>query len=55
MSPSSHIRPSSTLTSTQHGLRLSDLVAAAGTFSSSDPGSDPFPDEDPVPEIAPSP
>jgi len=52
MSYSSHIRPSSTPTSMHNELRLSDLETAAGTFSSCDPGPDPFYDEDPIPEIA---
>ncbi len=43
--------PRSSSTSTVHrDLRLSDLVTAAGTFASSDPGPDPFFDEDPIPE-----
>jgi hypothetical protein len=54
MSDCSRTRPSSTPASVQSELRLSDLVTAASTFSSSDPGPDRYFDEDPIPEIAPS-
>lgn len=50
MNHTSSLRSSSTSTSVHRDLRLSDLVTAAGTFSSSDPGPDPFFDEDPIPE-----
>ena len=51
MTHSSHARPTPSPTSVHRELRLADLVATASTFSSSDPGPDPFFDEDPIPEI----
>jgi hypothetical protein len=50
MTHTTHSCSGSTSTSVHRDLRLSDLVTAAGTFSSSDPGPDPFFDEDPIPE-----
>jgi hypothetical protein len=47
-----HRHPTTTPGAAPRELRLADLAAAATTFSSSDPGPDPFFDEDPIPEIA---